>query len=133
MTVIGDIYRELPAGPVKDAIREEALLPMLNEFDIIALPVLQAVLVVAAAIALNAILGMILAAKEGEFDIRRMPEFLATHVLPYLGGLLLVGWVAHLLPEPYSAVFYPVAAAALAKYLADIKDKLAGLFGYDNK
>ncbi len=92
-------------------------------------PVITAFLIVMAAILLDALLGIILAIVKGEFVLRLMPQFLATNVFPYMGGLLIFAAAAYFLPEPYSAVFYVVAGAALVKYLAEMWSKVGRLFG----
>jgi hypothetical protein len=63
------------------------------------------------------------------FDFRKLPQFVATNIFPYVGGLTLVATLANVIGDPYSALFYPIAAAVLLKYLTDIKDKLSILFG----
>ena len=98
------------------------------DFDLLTVPVVTALLIVTAAILIDALLGMILAAIAGEFDFRQMPRFLASNVLPYVGGLLIFALAAHWLPEPYEAVFYPVAAMALVMFLTKIADKISNLF-----
>lgn len=62
---------------------------------------------------------------KGEFDVRKLPSFLKQNVLPYVGGLLIVALVAKN-PE-MKAVFVASAAAVGAKFLADVKDKVASL------
>jgi uncharacterized membrane protein YfcA len=101
------------------------------EFELLDFPILVALAIVVAAIVVDALLGMILALKEQEFDLRKMAQFLATNILPYAGGLSIFGLVAFWLPEPYSAAFYAAATLALVKYLAEIKDKLSLLLGID--
>ena len=104
------------------------------DFDlnfILELPVFTALLIVLAAILVKTCFGIILAIKEKEFDVRKLPQFLATNVVPYIGGMAILAYVAHLAGGPFGYLFYAVALAVLAKYLAEIKDKVQQLFGID--
>jgi len=69
------------------------------------------------------------------FDIRRLPEFLATDILPEIGGLMILSIVMFIqpteaLPEAFAGILLALqalwlaAAFALAgKYLAKISDR----------
>jgi uncharacterized membrane protein YfcA len=87
-----------------------------------------ALLTVLAIIALDTVLGILASLKQGEFDWRELPRFLQTAILPYIGGLLLLGLVS-MLSNEVAAIFYAAAAATTAKFLAEIKDKVVVLFG----
>lgn len=95
------------------------------------LSVWDATLIVVAAILLDAVVGILKTfKKENEnFDIRKLPQFVATNVFPFVGGLVVLAVVAEYVGQPYDGLFYPIAGAVLAKYVAEIKDKLANLFG----
>jgi len=95
------------------------------------LNVWNALLVVIVGILVDAVLGVICTfKKENEnFDLRKLPQFVATNVFPYVGGLLVLAVVAEYVGRPYDTIFYPIAVAVLAKYVAEIKDKLGNLFG----
>jgi hypothetical protein len=90
-----------------------------------------ALAIVVAAIVLDALLAVMNTFKPDtdNFDFRKLPQFVATNIFPYVGGLTLVATLANVIGDPYSALFYPIAAAVLLKYLTDIKDKLSILFG----
>jgi len=94
--------------------------------------VLWTLIIVVAAIIIDTILGAIRAALDDydSFDFRLLPKFLATGILPYLGGLLILALAAEFIGDPFAALFYAAAAAATAKYVADIKDKLEDIFGF---
>ena len=98
---------------------------------ILELPIFTVLLIVLAAILVDTLFGVFDALKAGEFDIRLLPQFLATSVLPYVGGLAILAFVTHLVGGPFGYLFYMVALAVLAKYLAEIKDKIQQLFGID--
>lgn len=90
---------------------------------------LGAILVI---ILLDTLLGVILSIKAKAFDVRKLPQFLATNLLPYGGGLLclaLAGCIAGDYSIQILAIFYAAAAAAAAKFLAEIKDKVVQIFG----
>lgn len=101
-------------------------------FDFLATDgVFWTLIVVVAAIIIDTILGAIRAALDDfeAFDLRLLPKFLATGILPYLGSLLILALAAEFIGDPFAAIFYAAAAAALAKYVAEIKDKVTELFG----
>ncbi len=95
--------------------------------------VLYTFVVVTAAIVIDAILGAIkAAATRGErFDIRELPRFLATGILPYVGAMALLAAAAELIRAEFEILFFAAAATITAKYLAEIKDKIAALFAGD--
>ena len=86
---------------------------------------------VTAAIVIDTVLGVIKSFKAGQdsFDIRLLPKFLATGILPYVGGLGIIALVAQFIGEPYVVLFYATATGVTAKYVAEIKDKLTAIFG----
>ena len=95
------------------------------------LTVWNALLIVVVAIVLDAVIGALTTLKSGmaAFDIRMLPQFVATNIFPYVGGLVVLALVAEFIGNPYDAIFYPVAAAVAVKYIAEIKDKVYVLFG----
>lgn len=95
------------------------------------LTVWQVLTIVVAGILLDAVLGVLNTFKPSEenFDIRKLPQFIAQNVFPYVGGLAAVALVADRVGEPYNYVFYFFAVSVVAKYVAEIKDKLFLLFG----
>lgn len=96
---------------------------------ILELPVMTVLIIVMVAILLKTAFGILLAIKEAVFDVRKVPQFLATNVVPYLGGMAILAFVTHLVGGPFGYLFYMVALAVLAKYLTEIKDKINLLFG----
>lgn len=74
-------------------------------------------------------LSVILALKQGEFKFHRAASVLHTNVLPYMGGLAILGAFAG---DPASkAAFFTACAALAAKYMADWRAKFKELFGVD--
>ena len=95
------------------------------------LGVWRALMIVVVAILLDAVIGILKTFKpeEEDFDIRKLPQFIGRNIFPYVGGLAAVALVVDRVGEPFDMLFYPFAAAVLAKYLAEVKDKLTRLFG----
>lgn len=105
--------------------------------EITSYPIPMALLVIILLIVVDALLGAINSIKTGEFSFAKLPQFLAVNVLPYVGGILIVGLVAGVLPEPFndifSVIFYGSAAAVSLKYVLEVYAKLSNLFGIDLK
>ncbi len=74
------------------------------------------------------LLGICVSLKQGTFDVRRLPQFLQTAVLPYIGGLTVLLAAASFNSELKAALIAAAMALGL-KYVAEIKDKLILLFG----
>ena len=92
------------------------------------LPLITALVVVISTILIDTLLGVFKAIRENEFDVRELPRFLRTSVLPYIGGLIVIGLAAEYVGKPYILMFHTIAAAVFVKYIAEIKDKLHALF-----
>jgi len=93
------------------------------------LAALGAVLVL---ILIDTLLGVILSIKAGTFDIRKLPQFIATNVLPFVGGLTVLALATFIVGDystQITAIFYAAAAATAAKFIAEIKDKAIQIFG----
>jgi len=95
--------------------------------------VVWAFIVVSAAIVIDVVLGAIRAATSHHdaFDLRELPKFLGSGVLPYVGGLGILALAAEFVGDPFTAVFFAAAAATTLKYLTEIKDKLESIFKID--
>jgi hypothetical protein len=83
-------------------------------------------------------LGIIGAIAKGEFDFGKLPSFLRQTVLPYVGGLLILGVVATAgglkvgdtdVSGALVALYFASAAFVAAKLLKDVAAKVAGLVG----
>ncbi|MEW6016509.1 MAG: hypothetical protein AB1760_00380 [Pseudomonadota bacterium] len=95
-------------------------------FDPVILNTLFSVLVLVVA---DVLLGVIGAASKGEFDVRKLPQFLQTGVLQFVGSLVVLALLAPVSPV-LKGLFVASAAAVDAKFVANIKDKLVALVGY---
>lgn len=83
-------------------------------------------------ILLDTLLGIILSIKASTFDIRKLPQFLVTNLLPYVGGLMVLAlatYVAGDYSTQLASIFFATATATAAKFIAEIKDKAAQIFG----
>lgn len=80
------------------------------------------------AILADTVIGWILAATRGKFDIRLVPKFLRTSIAPYIGVLLVLALMTVADPA-YIPVFYFVCAIVTAKFGVEaMKDKLTRFF-----
>lgn len=109
-----------PALPVLAAGTDPPGTPLANRWI--------ALLTVLAIIVLDTLLGILVSLKQGQFNWRELPRFLQTAILPYIGGLLLLGLVS-MLSNEVAAIFYAAVVATAAKFLAEVKDKVVVLFG----
>jgi len=108
----------------------------MNGFDpgiITDMPVFEALIIVIAAIIIDAVLGAIRAIQAGEFSWQELPRFLGTNVLPYGFGLIVLALAAEYQGEPFNYMFYPTAVAVIIRYVAKIKEKIQDIFGLDVK
>lgn len=94
--------------------------------------VMVSLIAVLVLIALDSIVGMALAIKHGEFDVRLWPQFLMRGVLPYVISLGAVALGALFVPPPYqvffAGIFAYMAVTTLTKYAAELNDKRIKLF-----
>lgn len=83
-------------------------------------------------ILLDALLGIILSIKATTFDVRKLPQFAVTNLLPYGGALLFLALASYLAGDYATqllAIYFAAAAATAAKFIAEIKDKAVQIFG----
>jgi len=90
-------------------------------------------------IMLDTLLGIIRAVTQGEFDPRKLPQFLRTNILPFVGALLLMGLFSMVKLDPQydpqgllvfiEVLYFACVAATAWKFGADIKTKLVEVFG----
>jgi hypothetical protein len=73
------------------------------------------------------VLGVLVAMKSKTFDVRKLPEFMESSFVPYAGGLLILALFSSTDPT-LEVLFFAISAVVYAKFLADIKDKIAQLF-----
>lgn len=95
---------------------------------------LQALVFVLALVVVNVVLGILIALRDGAFDVRRLPSFLQTEILPYYLGLLALTGLA-MVEDLQGFGTGPLAWAAIILYatrtvFGEIKDKVTVLFGF---
>jgi hypothetical protein len=94
-----------------------------------------ALLFVLALIAVDVLLGIAVALQTGTFEVKKLPQFLQTSILPYfisLFSLVLLAQFKDLQNLGTSALAWAVITAYVAKVLfVDLLGKLKTLFGFD--
>lgn len=78
-------------------------------------------------IGIDFLMGVIVAIKNRTFDWQLLPKFLGTHVLPEVGGLIVLAAGSGI--PAIRAAFLTTLAAVTASYVASINDKRIALFG----
>lgn len=89
---------------------------------------IPALIIALCSILVDVSLGIAINILNKTFDFEKLPKFLLTGVLPYAGGLLVLGIAAHFVGVFFSVIFYFAATAVVAKYVKDIKTKVLTLF-----
>lgn len=98
---------------------------MLTYFDPAVLFGLKLALI---AILCDTAIGWLLAFVSGEFDIRMVPQFLKTNVLPYFGALVVLALVT-VADAAYAPLFYFICLIVTTKFgIEALKDKLTQFF-----
>lgn len=90
----------------------------------------QVLIAIASALGLiliDVVLGILVSITQNTFDPRKLPNFLQTSILPYVGSLLILA-LASSIPA-MQALFFAATATATVKFLADIKDKIVKMTG----
>ena len=86
-----------------------------------------ALVMVLAAIGLDFVFGIMVGLKDKTFDVRLLPQFIVSGVLPYVGGLIFLAIAAEKVGLMYQEIFLSVAGLIAIKYVADLKDKITKL------
>ncbi|KLU63438.1 hypothetical protein CEB3_c02010 [Peptococcaceae bacterium CEB3] len=73
------------------------------------------------------VLGVLVSLKQGTFNLSKLPRFVETSLIPYIGGLLVLALFSKTNAE-LGALFFTIAATITAKFLADIVAKVSQLF-----
>ena len=98
--------------------------------SVITLPkeVLPALIIVVSVILVDVVLGILLKVHNNEFEPELLPKFLVTGVVPYIGGLVVLGIVAEFVGVFFISLFYMAATVVVVKYVADVRKKIMSLF-----
>ena len=73
------------------------------------------------------VFGVFVSLRNGDFSLSKLPQFVKTSLIPYIGGLLALALFANANAE-LSALFFTIAATITVKFLADITAKVTQLF-----
>lgn len=73
-------------------------------------------------------LAVLVALKKNQFEFEKLPDFLATGVLPYLGGLVVLSFGKRFIPA-FEVVYVGAVAAIMASYISSAVTKARELFG----
>lgn len=73
------------------------------------------------------IFGVLVSLRNGEFNLSKLPRFVETSLIPYVGGLLVLALFSNVNTE-LGALFFTIAATITVKFLADITAKATQLF-----
>jgi hypothetical protein len=73
------------------------------------------------------ILGVMESFRSGNFSFSKLPQFMETSLVPYMGGLLVLALFSTTNTE-LTVLFYSISATVTAKFLADITLKVTQLF-----
>ena len=73
------------------------------------------------------IFGVLVSLRNGNFSFSKLPRFVETSLVPYIGGLLVLALFSNVNAE-LGALFFTIAATITAKFLADIAAKATQLF-----
>ncbi len=73
------------------------------------------------------VFGVLVSLRNGNFSFSKLPRFVETSLVPYIGGLLVLALFSNVNAE-LGALFFTIAATITAKFLADIVSKASQLF-----
>jgi len=99
--------------------------------DILELPktVGATLMIVLALILVDFLFGVFISIRDGIFDFKKLPQFVITSILPYIGGLLILAIVAQYIGAIFLELFLSISALVVVKYIVNLKDKIFVLFG----
>lgn len=90
--------------------------------------ILNSLLVALGSIVLDMLLGVGMGIKSGTFSLSKLPKFLASNVVPYIGGLIILAVFANYFSE-MEYLFYAGVALVTVKFSKEaLLDKLTALF-----
>jgi len=73
------------------------------------------------------IFGVLVSLRNGNFSASKLPQFVQTSLIPYIGGILVLALFSNANAE-LEALFFTIAATITVKFLADITTKATQLF-----
>lgn len=88
----------------------------------------KSLLIVLTSILIDFVLGVLISIKDTKFDISLLPKFIATNIFPYVGGLVVLAFLALYLPE-MSYLYYGAVSMVTLKFSKEaLFDKIKQLF-----
>lgn len=87
--------------------------------------VLQALVLTLGVILADTLLGLVRSIARGEFDVRKLPQFLTTNVFPYAGGLLVLALFSAFIEE-IKAILLASAGLVLLPPACDKQPAVSG-------
>lgn len=98
----------------------------------------RALIITLVLIGADTFLGIMIAIVKNEFKVHvaKLPQFLKTNVLPFMGSLTLLAGLQEYLEEfevLLGTAFYTSVTFVLAKFIVEIKDKLQCLFNKNDQ
>lgn len=73
------------------------------------------------------IFGVLVSLRNGNFSTSKLPQFVQTSLIPYIGGLLVLALFSNANAE-FGALFFTITATITVKFLADIVAKVSQAF-----
>lgn len=73
------------------------------------------------------VFGVLASLRNGNFSLSKLPQFVETSLIPYIGGLLALALFSNTNAE-LGALFFTIAATITVKFLVDITTKATQLF-----
>lgn len=90
--------------------------------------IMQTLLVALASIFIDFVLGVLISIKKKEFSLNVLPQFIATNVFPYVGGLVVLALLSSYLAQ-MEYVYYGAIVIVTAKFSKEaLLDKIQILF-----
>jgi hypothetical protein len=88
---------------------------------------ISAFVAVLVAVGADTLAGVLVAVVKGTFKLSYIANFVRTSILPFVGGLLVMGLLAGMNPGQFDAPFLATAGTIGLKFLGDIVGKLQSL------
>jgi len=85
------------------------------------------------AILVDTFIGWLIAFANGNFDVKKCPQFLASNVLPYIGALIIIGLASNY-DNTWMPLFDICCGLVTAKFGYEaVKEKIIGFFNRNKK
>lgn len=95
---------------------------------VISSTIINSLIVVLGSIILDFLVSVLISIKDKTFDVSKLPRFLASNVLPYMGGLIILAGFANFIPDFMSLFLGGVGIVTLKFSKEALLDKFKLLF-----